>query len=105
MDALSPQQLIVHFVGSKNNLDPLVISRDPMELDEEALEIFQQGVLTRFKNNQEYFSFHHSTSLDYNEVYNFCKKLFDDQSAFTEISGNIARHLYEQSTHPKVKGG
>jgi hypothetical protein len=38
-------------------------------------------------------------------VYNFCKQLFEEPDNFVEVSASIARHLYEQSTHPKVKGG
>jgi hypothetical protein len=61
--------------------------------------------LGRFKNNHEYHSFSHDASLQYNELYQYCKQLFANDSSFTEVSGNIARHLYNQSTHPKVKGG
>jgi hypothetical protein len=105
MNPETPQHLIVHYVGSKNNLDPLLISPECFELGEEATGVFQHGVLARFRNNQEYFSFQHTTSLDYNEVYNFCRKIFEEPSGFTDVSASIAKHLYEQSTHPKVKGG
>ena len=40
-----------------------------------------------------------------NEVYTYVSKIFDDQDQLYEQSVNLAKHLYEQSTHPKIKGG
>src|SRR5438270_9872811 len=101
----SLRKLILHYVGSKNNLDPVYLSTEALNLEEETLQIIQDSFLDKFKNNHEYYSFHHTSSLQFNEVYNFCKQLFDDHNQFEELSASIARHLYEQSTHPKVKGG
>jgi hypothetical protein len=49
----------------------------------------------------------HSSSLEYNEVYNYARELFanPDPSNFYEQSVNIARHLFESSLHPKIKPG
>jgi hypothetical protein len=49
----------------------------------------------------------HPNSLEYNEVYNYARKLLanQDQSNFYEQSVNIARHLFESSLHPKIKPG
>ena len=99
------EKLIIHYVGNKNNNDPIFLSPQAPELSEESLYIIQDSFLGRFKNNHEYHSFSHDASLQYNELYQYCKQLFTDDSSFTEVSGNIARHLYNQSTHPKVKGG
>jgi hypothetical protein len=99
------EKLIIHYVGNKNNNDPIFLSPQAPELSEESLYIIQDSFLGRFKNNHEYHSFSHDASLQYNELYQYCKQLFANDSSFTEVSGNIARHLYNQSTHPKVKGG
>ena len=40
-----------------------------------------------------------------NEAYNYCRQIFSDADAFEEASQAVAKHLYNQSTHPKVKGG
>jgi hypothetical protein len=40
-----------------------------------------------------------------NEVYVRVSKIFDNPQALLEQSQNLAKHLYEQSTHPKIKGG
>jgi hypothetical protein len=105
VDTPSLKKLVVHYVGSKNNLDPLHISNEALELDSEVLKILQDGFLHKFKTIPEQFSFHHTSSLQFNEVYSFCKQLFENPGQLEELSGAIARHLYEASVHPKVKGG
>ncbi|MGE5518515.1 MAG: nucleoid-associated protein [Candidatus Dadabacteria bacterium] len=99
------KKIIVHYVGSKNNLDPVYITPKALELDDESELIIQDSFLSRFKNNTEYYSFNHASSLQFNEVYQFSKSLFEDSSSFEEVSASIAQHLYENSAHPKVKGG
>jgi len=97
--------LVMHYVGSKNNLDPLHISNEALELDDETMKILQDGFLHKFKTIPEQYSFHHTSSLQFNEVYTYCQQLFADASRLQELSVAIAKHLYEASTHPKVKGG
>jgi hypothetical protein len=99
------KKLMVHYVGSKNNLEPLHLSKDALELDKETLKILQDGFLHKFKTIPEHYSFHHTSSLQFNEGYNFCRQLFEDATKLEETSTAIAKHLYEASMHPKVKGG
>lgn len=40
-----------------------------------------------------------------NEAYSYVSKIFDNQEQLYEQSVNLAKHLHEQSTHPKIKGG
>jgi hypothetical protein len=105
METASLKSVMVHRVGSKSNLEPLGISKRPLQLSKELLDILQESFLLKFRSNPEQYAFAHTTSLDYNEVYSFCKKLFADAEQLENISAEMARHLYEASTHPKVKGG
>lgn len=105
LDNTSLRNVIIHYVGSKNNLDPVHLSNEPLTLEEELVKVLQDAFLAKFKSNEEYYSFHHPSSLQFNEVFQFAKQLFEDPEAFKEVSVSIAKHLYEQSTHPKVKGG
>ncbi|HUQ96299.1 MAG TPA: hypothetical protein VM010_01455, partial [Chitinophagaceae bacterium] len=93
-------QLIVHFVGSKNNSEPLLLSENSLQPDETLAQQLTDGFLHRFKSDAETYAFHHTSSLQYNEVYNFCKDLFADAALFEKTAGNLARQLYEASTHP-----
>jgi hypothetical protein len=101
----SLKKVIAHYVGSKNNLDPLYLSQETLTLEEEAMQAIGESFLNRFNNNVEYYQFQHPSSLQFNEVYSYAASLFEDKTQFEELSINIAKHLYESSTHPKVKGG
>ncbi len=99
------KQMMVHYVGSKNNLEPLHVSDSPLDLDQETLAAIGDAFLNRFSNAVEYFRFTHPSSLQFNEVYSFVADTFLNRDHFAQNGGGIARHLYESSTHPKVKAG
>lgn len=98
-------QLMVHYAGNKNKAEPLYLSNAILPLETETLKIIGDSFLYKFKNIAEYYSFHHPSSLQYNEVYNYCRTIWESQNDFATQSAHIAKHLYESSTHPKVKGG
>ncbi|MDR3711813.1 MAG: nucleoid-associated protein [Puia sp.] len=98
-------RLAVHYVGNKNNQQPLLLSKKEQSPDKEYLEKFSQILLGKFSNCFERYSFHHTSSLDYNEVYNFSAAIFGEPETFLEQSSQIASHLYEVSLHPKIKPG
>lgn len=97
--------LVVHYVGSKNNLEPLHLSEAPLALDEEVLQAIGDSFLNRFSNAEEWYQFHHANSLKFNEVYQYVQDGFLNPDNFTTNSNAIARHLYETATHPKIKPG
>ncbi|RYY41145.1 MAG: nucleoid-associated protein [Chitinophagaceae bacterium] len=99
------KKMALHFVGSKNNLDPLLLADRETPLEEGMKEVLESGFLARFRNVPEHYAFHHESSLQYNEVYNYCRSIFEEPDTFVEQSAQIARHLYNASMHPRVKGG
>jgi hypothetical protein len=105
LKSASLKKIIVHYVGSKNNLDPVYLSEELLNLPEETLHIIGESFLNKFNTVAEQYSFHHPSSLQYNEVYNYALALFQNQDEMITHSVQIARHLYESSSHPKVKGG
>ena len=105
VDTASLKGLMAHYVGSKNNAGALHISPAALELDDETHKVLESTLLLKFKTIPEKYSFAHPSSLQFNEVYSFCKQLFEDPEQLETLSASIARHLYEASTHPKVKGG
>src|SRR5258708_36948420 len=70
------ERLIVHYTGNKQNGEALLLSRQEPALDPESRQRFTENLLDRFKECHERYSFHHSSSLDYHEVYNFVAALF-----------------------------
>lgn len=103
-EAIIDNQFAVHFVGNKGNDDALHISEKLHSPDEDLEIILRHYFLNPFKS-EEYFQFQHETDLRMNEVYAYVKQIFDKPSSLHEQSGFLAKHLYNQSLHPKIKSG
>lgn len=99
------KQVSVHIVGNKGNGGELVTSRKPMTVNEKEAFILRDAFLGKFSYDLERYSFYHPSSLDYNEVYNYCLEALAEDKVFHKNSVNIAKHLYESTTHPKIKEG
>jgi len=98
--------LTAHFVGNQTLDEELKLSTEKIEnLDEGVLSLLLQYFTNPFKNTGEYFHLKHESDLALNEVYSFVSSIFSDNSTFLEQSQNLAKHLYEKSTHPKIKAG
>lgn len=98
-------QLIIHGVGNKLKEDDLVLSQQCADISGESLyALLGKYFFQRFKDNGLY-NFSHKTNLAFNEIYQYMKLIFDDPNSFEDISRNIAKHLYEVSTHPSIKAG
>lgn len=54
---------------------------------------------------EELFSFTHPVKLDLNEIYTIVEDIFLKPELFINSSQSIAKLLYEQSIHPKIKEG
>jgi hypothetical protein len=65
----------------------------------------REALLQRFDSCHERYSFHHASSLEFNEVYSFAQRLFREPAEFYDLSVKIAAHLFEVSVHPKIKPG
>jgi hypothetical protein len=102
-DSAAIKGIAIHKVGNKLT-EGLHVSKSEFQTNDELDGLFLDYFLTPFKN-QEYFTFYHDSDLDLNEVYTYACKVFDDRAALYDQSVNLAKHLYEKSTHPKIKGG
>jgi hypothetical protein len=105
LEYLKLNAVAVHKVNNKLFEEGIQFSREILSIDENVKNL----LLTRyffspFKSN-EYFCFHHETDLKLNEVFVYASKIFDNPDSLFEQSVNLAKHLYEQSVHPKIKGG
>lgn len=105
IDIADLKKIAVHFAGNKSRQEKLVLSQEEFEAADEDAKIISTGFLSRFKNPGEAFCFYHNESLSFNEVYNYCSEVFEDNGRFLSSSQSITRQLYEASVHQKVKGG
>lgn len=100
------EQITAHFIGNQTLDEEIRLSNHPIEgLNESVLSLLLQYFTHPFKNTGEYFHLKHESDIALNEVYAFVSHLFEDPSSFLTKSQYLAKHLYEKSTHPKVKAG
>ncbi|WP_326494326.1 nucleoid-associated protein [Sphingobacterium sp. UT-1RO-CII-1] len=102
----------MHRVGNKANDEFYVLSETPLTLNEKLEDLFSKYLLVPFMKTNEVYNFYHlSCELNLNEVFNFVNRFLDgpeeicNEPEFHELSKNIAKHLYECTDHPKLKGG
>jgi len=98
------QHFSIHKVGNKYEGELLRISKNKIVLTEELEGVLSKYFLSAFKT-EEYYQLYHEVKLSLNEVYDYVSTIFDNPETLLEQSVNLAKHLYEQSTHPKIKGG
>jgi hypothetical protein len=103
-EGIELKNLITHWVGNKMREEGIDLSKAESAIDEETQLHLLNYFLMPIKQ-EEFYSFVHTVKLEMNEVYTVVKELFANAGSFIELSQNIAKLLYEQSIHPKVKEG
>jgi len=100
----SIDHISVHRVGNKGNEEGMVLSSIPLALDWELTEALQEYFKAPLKTN-EYHKLYHDSGLELNEVFTFVSAIFENPENLHTQSVKLARHLFECSTHPNIKGG
>lgn len=96
--------ITIHIVGNKINDETLLISKESISLSTKLKSTLKDYFLSQF-TKVEYYNLFHESVLTLNEVYTYVSKIFDDTEQLHKQSINLAKHLYEQSVHPRIKGG
>lgn len=96
--------LITHHVGNKLRDEKVKLTEDSTSYTEETKDFLLRYFLLPLKA-EEFYSFTHSVKLDMNDVYSIVSNMFNERGDFNANSKNIAKLLYENSLHPKIKGG
>lgn len=100
----SISKAIVHEIGNKTNDESLFLSKFCLNLNSEVSKLLIQYFIVPFKSN-EFYNLSNEIDIKFNVVYDLISKIFDNQETLYEQSVFLAKHLYEQSVHPKIKGG
>ena len=95
---------IIHSVGNKTAEENCFLSQNTIAVNQEVKELLTHYFVSSFKSS-EYFNFYHDMDIKMNEVFSCASTIFDNPQTLPEQSVNLAKHLYEQSVHPKIKGG
>ncbi len=95
----------INFVGNKGLGEELTLSQNLIEFkDDFVKETLLRYFLQPFKTDI-YYQFKGKVDISLASVANAAEDLFKSQSQFINHSQQLAQHLYNQSNHPKIKGG
>ena len=97
------EKISVHSIGNKGTGQEMKASKKPLSLSAEEKKYLSEAFLGRFNIDQDKYSFYHPSSLQYNEIFNYCLEMMSDELPFHKGTVQVAKHLYESSTHPKIK--
>ncbi len=98
------RNVCVHSVGNKFHDDGVFLSQSNIEIDDVIRNYLSTYFLSSFKNDS-FNNFYHDIDMGFNETFGVVSKIFDNPDCLHEQSINLAKHLYEKSDHPKIKGG
>lgn len=100
----SIKALIMHRIGNKGMDEGYTISNRYIHIDSQLTILLTKYFINPFITS-EFYHLYHEASIELNEIYNYASKIFNDFSSFQDQSINIAKHLYNESIHPKIKAG
>jgi len=100
-------QLSVHKVGNKINDEGCAMSENQLDIsdDDVRLNLLRYFLSPFEKVNEVYRLYHPSTDVSLNVVGAVAYQLFNYPETFHKNSQNLARLLYDASSHPKIKSG
>ncbi|HOZ84882.1 MAG TPA: nucleoid-associated protein [Niabella sp.] len=96
--------ICVHKVGNQSENEYLTLSKKELAIDVVVQNLLAHYFLKPFKS-EEYFQFFHDSNLSLNEVWTYASAIFEHPEQTLAQSKHLAQHLYNQSTHPNIKGG
>lgn len=99
--------LSIHHIGNKVQDEFYSLSDEALQLDDELLSaLLKQYFLKPFEKVNEAYQFYHSSNdLELNELYHFAHGIFDQNDSFHASSQDIAKYLYDITSHPNIKSG
>lgn len=96
---------ILHYVGNNGLGEELTLSEQCFEFkDDFVKETLIRYFQTPFKTDV-FYKFKNKSDFDLKDMHALCEKIFNSRKGFVENSKQMAKLLYQQSMHPKIKGG
>lgn len=99
----SVSKMVVHFVGNKAKGNGVDFGGNLIPVEDIECDI-KKLVLKAF-DFSDLYHFYFESTVELNPVYTFVRNIFQDSSTFLQQSKHIAKMLYENSVHPKIKEG
>lgn len=98
------QHLITHHVGNKLRDEKYLLSTEVSNIEEDTKDFLLKYFLLPIRADEFYY-FAHSVKLELNDIYSVVENIFSKPKTFINSSQSIAKLLYEQSMHPKIREG
>lgn len=98
------ERICIHNVGNKSSDEGIHFSSGEAIFSNQIKSVLMHYFLNAFKS-EEYYNLYHEGDLNLNEIYVYASMLFENPNKITDLSISIAKHLYNKSTHPQIKGG
>jgi len=100
------EDIVVHHIGSRAEGQTIKFSKSALRLqdEEEVGSVLKTYFFNSFKT-EAYFNFIGAEEGAAGLVYNLACEVFDDSSKLYNASLQLAEFLFEQSNHPKIRGG
>jgi len=98
-------RVVVHQVGNKHDEGTLFLTDKELQPDDELHNILKTYFLNSFKEPVFYQFIGENDKVENNLVYNSSIEIFEKEDQFVDQSKKIAKHLFEQTYHPKIKQG
>lgn len=98
------ENIAVHAVGNKQLEEPLTLSHELLNVNDEIKNMLKTYFLFPFKTD-EYFQLFDEEGVEANDVYKSASAIFENPDDMLEQSLYLAQHLYNQCNHPKIKDG
>jgi hypothetical protein len=95
----------IHYVGNKGLGEELTMSSSLFEFKDEFVKETVFRYFTHPFKTDIYHQFKGKADITLNSVANVCEDIFESTRNFMKQSRLAAEHLYNQSMHPKIKGG
>ncbi|MCW5515965.1 nucleoid-associated protein [Muriicola sp. Z0-33] len=100
------ESVSLHRVGNKNKGEQIFLSETTYALDDEISGLLKEYFFKPFREKEEnYYRLTHEVDVEFNEVYKAVCEIFAQPGSCHLNSKKLARHLYEQSSHPHIKSG
>src|SRR5699024_5304951 len=102
------KNLSIHYVGNKHQDQYYSLGKSPVDISEDEVlpDLLLQYFFKPFaKVEEEYCFFHPNEDLELNVVYHFINSYFFNGGDFHSMSQELAKHLYEVTSHPNIKPG
>lgn len=98
-------KIIIHNIGNKNAEEGIQLSKNEIEIHDLVTQDLLISYFTKPFKSDEFYRFDTQSDGLSEIVHNAVQAIFGDNDLFFVESANIAKRLYEVSTHPNIKRG